>query len=226
MSRELATGLDMAWRFFFRRGFVDGFGHLSARTEDPNVVLVSRHSLGGDSRPEDFLEVDLSGRIIKGEGKLPGELPIHLEIYKKRPDIGSVAHFHCLYATSFSMSEVKLGAHYFLASIFADGIPVHPDPRFVNTEERGVALAKTLGGARAALMKAHGAVATGADVKEMTGTMFILEDNARRMAIGASMGKPEVLDERVTREVEREILAHMGPFRRIWALAEEEYEDR
>ena len=70
----LREKLSIAWRFFYGRGFVDGFGHISARTEDPNVVLMTPHDLGKLSHPEDFLLCDLDGNLIGKEGKLPGEL--------------------------------------------------------------------------------------------------------------------------------------------------------
>ena len=223
-NAELAERLNIAWRFFFRRGFIDGFGHISARSEDRGVVLVSRHSLGADSNPEDFLAADLGGKILAGEGRLPGEYPIHSEIYRVRPDVMSIAHFHCGYATSFTMSEVELKPSYFLAAIFNSGLPIHPDPRFVNTAERGAALAATLGDGRAALMKAHGVVVTGEDVIGMTAGAFILEDNAKRTWTAAAMGKVATLEGEIARALEEEILAHKAPFKRIWALAESEYD--
>jgi ribulose-5-phosphate 4-epimerase/fuculose-1-phosphate aldolase len=221
----LAEKLNKAWRFFYRRGFIDGFGHISARTAIPDQVLVSPHSLAHDSEPEDFVLVDLEGRVLWGDAPLPGELPIHLEIYKHRSDVGSIAHFHCLYATSFSMSDQTLGASYFLASIFREGIPVHPESSFVNTPARGVALAESLGPHRAALMKAHGVVIAAPDIIEMVGTAFILEDNARRTWTSAAMGEVEFLSDEVMRSIETEIMKHRGPFRRIWALCEAEYRE-
>ena len=223
-NAELSEKLNKAWRFFYGRGFIDGFGHISARTSIPDQILISPHSLAHDSKPEDFVLVDLDGRIVAGDARLPGELSIHLELYKHRPDVGSVAHFHCLYATSFSMSDVPLGTSYFLASIFRGGIPIHPDSRFINDTERGTALAKTLGDRRAALLKAHGVVIAGADIVEMVATTFILEDNARRTWTSAAMGKVEFLSDEIMAEIEAEVLKQRGPFRRIWALCESEYE--
>ena len=137
----LREKLSIAWRFFYGRGFVDGFGHISARTEDPNDVLMTPHDLGKLSHPEDFLLCDLDGNLIGKQGKLPGELPIHLEVFKARPDVNSVAHFHTHNATSFSMSEHDLKPTYFMASNFNKGIPVHPDSRLIMTVERGRAMA-------------------------------------------------------------------------------------
>ena len=223
-NAELAEQLNKAWRFFYARGFIDGFGHISARGEDPDTILVSPHSVGPNSRAQDFVLADLSGRVREGNAPLPGELPIHLEIYKRRRDVGSVAHFHCLHATSFSMSDVPLKPSYFMAAIFRGGIPIHPNPSFVNTSERGAALAATLGNARAALIRAHGVVVAAPDVVEMVGTSFLLEDNARRTWIAASMGNVKALGEDEAEAIEAEILKNRGPFRRIWSLCEQEYD--
>lgn len=225
-NAELAEQLSTAWKFFCGRGFVDGFGHISARTAEPDRVLMTPHSLASNSRPEDFVLVDLDGNRIGNEARMPAELPIHLEIYKRRPDVGSVAHFHCHYPTSFSMSPVALRPTYFLASIFRDGIPIHPDSRLVTDEARGAALAETLGSHRAALMKAHGIVVTGSDILEMTAAVFIMEDNAHRTWISAAMGEPEYLSDEAMAEIEPELLKTRGPYRRIWALCEDEVRER
>ncbi|HUZ91419.1 MAG TPA: class II aldolase/adducin family protein [Methylocella sp.] len=219
---EIAAQLAKAWRFFYNRGFVDGFGHISARLNDAERMLISRHNLGKQASPVDFVVVDLEGRQIGTAAPLPGELPIHLEIYKLRPDVASIAHFHCLYATSFSMTKQALKPTYFLASIFREGIPVHLDSRLINNQERGKALAATLGAHRAALLKAHGVVVTGRDVQEMVAAAFILEDNARRTWVSATLGKVEALTDEVMAEVEAEILKSRGPFQRIWGLCEDE----
>ncbi len=214
----LRDKLDKSWRFFYGRGFIDGFGHISARTQRPDQILITPHDQGRRSRPEDFVIVDLDGNQIGSDVKLPGELPIHLDVYKVRPDVGSVAHFHAIYPTSFSMSSVDLRPTYFMASIFRDGVPIHPDSRLVLNRERGAALAETLGSHRAALMKAHGVVITGDTVEEMTAVAYILEENAHRTWVTAAMGEVEYLGEEAMAEIEAELLKTKAPFKRIWTL--------
>jgi len=216
----LAEKLLKAWRFFFAKGFIDGFGHISARTAQTDRILLSRHNLGKAVTRDDFVMVDLDGNPIGSSAQLPGETPIHLEIFRSRPDVGSVAHFHTTFATSFSMSDQELRPTYFPAAIFRKGVPIHPDSRLVNTKERGVALAATLGNHRAALMRAHGIVVTGRDVEEMFASVFILEDNAYRTWVAASMGEVDKLSDEALIEIEDEVLKTRGPFRRIWALCE------
>ena len=207
-----------------KRGFLDGFGHISARLPSEQIV-VSRHALGPIVAPADFVVVDMKGKPVTGQPSLPGETSIHLEIYNRRSDVGSIGHFHCSYATAFAMSERVLEPSYFLAAIFRDGIPVHGDPRLVLDSTRGTALAETLGQHRAALMRQHGVVVTGADVEEMVAVAFILEDNARRMYLSAALGSPLTLDPETARQIDEELLAKRGPFRRIWSLCEDESEE-
>jgi ribulose-5-phosphate 4-epimerase/fuculose-1-phosphate aldolase len=219
---SLTEKLAKAWKFFYKRGFVDGFGHISARVPEKDQILLSRHALTSKVSAEDFVLLDPDGKRLAGSGALPGELPIHIEIYRRRADVGSIAHFHCLFSTSFTMGERALRPVYFMASIFRSGLPVHPDSRLISNAERGSALAQTLGNCRAALLKAHGVVVTGADIEEMVAATFILEDNAHRAWITASMGELEYVSEAVMAEVEADMLKSRGAFRRIWALCEEE----
>lgn len=224
-NKPLADKLNKVWRFLYGRGFIDGFGHISARTETPDQVLVAPHSLRDDSHPEDFVLVDLEGNQLETDVRLPAELPIHLSIYKSRPDVGSVAHVHSGYATSFSMTSQELGISYFLGSVFRSGIPIHPDPRLIVDAERGDALAASLGPHRAVLMKAHGVAVVGDVVEEMLAWAFLLEENARRTWLSAAVGEVEFLDPALMEQIEGEMLASRGPIKRIWSLCEAESED-
>ena len=214
-----------AWCFLYRRGFIEGFGHISCRLPDSDQFLISRHSLGPKATSEDLLRFDMEGRKLSGKGDAPGEFPIHLEIYRARPDVGSVIHYHGLYATAFTTSEQTLRPIHVLGAIFNDGIPVYADPKLVTNPQRGQALAKTLGPRRAALMRAHGAVVTGRDVEESVAVAFLLEENAHRAYVSCVLGKPVWLDAQTAAEAGEELLKTRGPFRRIWALVESDTED-
>ena len=69
----LREKLNTAWRFFYNRGFVDGFGHISARTADPERILVTPHDLTKHSSPEEFVLIDLDGRQYGSDVKLPAD---------------------------------------------------------------------------------------------------------------------------------------------------------
>lgn len=224
-AKVLTSKTLKAWRFLYRRGFIEGFGHISARLPDPGEFLLTRHSLGPRAAADDLLVMDLQGRKLSGRGDPPGEFPIHLEIYRVRPDVGSIIHYHGLYSTAFTTSEHTLRPIHLLGTIFHGGIPVYPDPRLVSDRQRGEALARALGPHRAVLMRAHGAAITGASIEETVAGAFLFEENARRAAISAGLGKPLWLDEQTAADVGAELIRSRGPFRRVWALVESENEE-
>jgi ribulose-5-phosphate 4-epimerase/fuculose-1-phosphate aldolase len=221
----LMTSLLKAWRFLYRRGFIEGFGHLSARLPGTDRFLLTRHSLGPVAVADDFVVMNMDGKKLSGAGDPPGEYPIHLEILKARPDVNSVVHYHGMHSTAFTTSEHALKAIHAMGTIFYDGIPVYPDPKLVLNAERGRALVKVLGERRAVLLRAHGAAITGASVEDTTAGAFIFEENAHRAVITASMGKPLWLDDKTALETGEELLKNRGPFRRVWALVEAEHRD-
>lgn len=222
MSDVLIANALKAWRFLYRRGFIEGFGHLSVRLPGADRFLVLRHSAAMAATPEDFLTFDLDGNHLEGTGVAPGENPIHLEILRARPDVGSVVHYHGMYSTAFTTSAEQLRAVHLMGALFHDGIPVYPDPRLVSDRTRGAALARALGPHRAVLMRAHGVAITGATVQEAVAGAFLFEENARRACISAGLGGVAWLDDETAAAAGRELLASRGPFKRVWSLVESE----
>jgi len=227
---DLMEKLLKAWRFLYRRGFIEGFGHLSARLPGEDLWLITRHSLGREVHPEDYLLCDAQGRRVSGNGDLPGEYPIHLEILKARPDVGCVIHYHGMYSTAFTTAKTSAGPRtlrpiHLMGTLFHDGVPVYPDPRLVSTAERGSALARALGPHRAVLMRAHGAAITGEGVEEAIAGAFLFEENAQRALLSAQLGEPQWLDDALAADAGAELVRTRGPFRRVWALLEADEAD-
>jgi len=210
------------WRFLHRRGFIEGFGHLSLRVPGTDRFFLTRHMLGLKADADDFLLVDMDGRTHAGRGELPGEYPIHLEILRARPDVGAVLHYHGMHSTAFTTSGLTLKPIHMVGTLFHDGIPVYPDPRLVNNKPRGEALAKSLGRHRAALLYAHGAAITGESVEETVAGAFLFEENARRACISAGINKPVWIDDELAAACGAELFKSRGPLKRVWAMVEHE----
>ncbi|MDR5825942.1 class II aldolase/adducin family protein [Caballeronia sp. LZ043] len=220
MSDLIATTLK-AWRFLYRRGFIEGFGHLSVRLPNGHF-MITRHSLGMNATADDFVVMDLDGNKLEGAGDPPGEYPIHLEVLAARPDVNAVIHYHGMYSTAFTTSGQRLRPVHLMGTLFHDGIPTYDDPRLVSDRERGAYLAKALGSHRAVLMCAHGATVTGASVEEAVASAFLFEENAHRACISATLGEPRWIDEQTAAAAGTELIQTRGPFRRVWALVEAE----
>lgn len=173
-------------------GIMGYSGHVSARLPGGDRLLIqavdqSRASLG----PDDLLICDVDGRKVAGPEKLrpPSEVFIHTEIFRARPDVNSVAHFHHDLTTTFTLANgpalVPVKNH---AVRWAEGIPVHPDPSHVDTPALGRALAATLGACHALLIRAHGQVVAAESVPGVLIDSVHFVENAEAMYRAAMLG--------------------------------------
>ena len=147
--QELRRDLAAATRMLVDAGIVGYSGHLSARAGRDRLLIQPVDDVRAQLRPDRLLVVTLGGDVVDGDGQPPSELSIHTEIYRARPDVEAVAHFHHDPTTVFTLVDgcavVPVKNH---ASRWAAGVPVHPDPSHIATAEQGRALAATLlGGA-------------------------------------------------------------------------------
>lgn len=73
-------------------------GNLSARCSDGGVLITPSGVYKGDLEEDMLLEVDLEGRVLSGTGRPSSESPMHLALYRTRPEVGGVVHTHAPYS--------------------------------------------------------------------------------------------------------------------------------
>lgn len=92
---ELSEEISRVARAAYQRGLQTGNGgNLSARLHDGGRMLIKSSGTSfADCAPELLVEVEIaSGRVLSGSAS--SELPSHLEIYRRRPDVGGIFHCH------------------------------------------------------------------------------------------------------------------------------------
>jgi len=197
VEKELRRGLAVATRMLVDTGILGYSGHLSTRAGDGERLLIQPvDDPRAELRPDRLLVVTFDGEVIDGDGRPPSELPIHTEIYRARPDVGAVAHFHHDPTTVFTVAGdhplVPVKNH---ASRWFSGVPVHPDPSHIATAEQGRALATTLGGCNAALLRAHGEVVVAEDIWTLFADVVHFVENATLLASALVLGPVKPLSE-------------------------------
>jgi ribulose-5-phosphate 4-epimerase/fuculose-1-phosphate aldolase len=169
-------------------GLFDMHGHISLR--EGEMAYVNSHSASRIAiRPDDVAVV----RIADGAQVLnspPSELPIHLEIYRARADVGAVAHFHALYATALAVAGKPLVAAFNAGAVFGREVPVYDDPALVRDGAQGRRLVGVLAGGSAALLRGHGAVVVADDLEACVAMSLELEESARRLWLAYAVGEP------------------------------------
>ena len=195
MSDDLQVKLATCCRMMEWLGLINYSGHVSARLPDTDYIYInsygkSRYSLS----PEDIIKVDLQGRVVDKDARIPSETPLHTTIYQKRPDVQAIAHIHSPMVITLSIANKKIIPIVGSASGFPlSGVPVYDDSRLINTTERGEAVAKVLGQERAVILRAHGAAVVGESVEAVFFISYCLENNAQKLFAVYKIGQPQLL---------------------------------
>jgi ribulose-5-phosphate 4-epimerase/fuculose-1-phosphate aldolase len=197
--KGLIDDLVAANRILYRQGVVDGFGHVSARhPSKPDRFLMSAAKAPGRVTAEDIMEFDLDGNPIDGkERPIYSERFIHSEVYKARADVNAVIHSHSPTVIPFSVTQVPLRAVHNTASFLAAGVPVFEMRKaagmtnnLVTSSARGKALVETLGDRPVALLRGHGNVVVGPDLRRTVSRAIYTEVNARMLLQTVMLGGP------------------------------------
>jgi ribulose-5-phosphate 4-epimerase/fuculose-1-phosphate aldolase len=142
--------------------------HLSARVPGTPYIVVKARGASLELKRDHTCLCDLDGNTLAGR-ELPAEVPLHLEIYRSRPDVGAIGHTHQPVATLLLTNTPSARTD----------IPHYPSSELINTTERGVELARTLGTAAMAHLNGHGMAIVGINIDEVTARAAELELWAR-----------------------------------------------
>jgi L-fuculose-phosphate aldolase len=194
---ELRRQVAIACRVIALEGYVDlTLGHVSAREAGGRTVWIKRKGVALDEvEPEDVIALDLDdARAFEGP-ELHLESVMHAEVYRARPDVHAVIHGHPIYGTALGATQADLAFLTHDAVLFADGIGIYDDgPSLVTEPGQGQAVAAALGPRRAALLRNHGVVIAGEDLRWAVLTAVTLERAVRFQAIVATLGTPRPID--------------------------------
>jgi L-fuculose-phosphate aldolase len=192
LSEELRARVATACRVIAREGYVDlTLGHISAREPGSRTIWIKRKGPALDEvEPGDVIGLDLDDPQALDSPDYHIESVMHTEIYRVRPDVASVIHGHPLYSTALGATDAELHILTHDAVLFADGIGVFEDgPGLVTDPARGAQVAAALGHRRAALLRNHGVVVAGEDIRWAVLAAVVLERAVRFQTIASSLGQ-------------------------------------
>jgi L-fuculose-phosphate aldolase len=190
-TRELRRRVAVACRMVALEGYLDlTLGHVSARVPGSRTVWIKRKGVALDEvEAEDVIPLELDDERAFESADYHLESVMHAEIYRVRPDVGSVIHGHPVYGTALGATTTDLEFLTHDAVLFTDGLGVYDEgPALITRRHQGQAVAQALGGRRAALLRNHGVVVAGEDVRWAVLTALTLERAARFQAICAALG--------------------------------------
>jgi len=178
-----------------RRMVADGLvvgtsGNVSCRVGD--LVAVTPTGTDYDTmEPADVAVVDLDGRVVDGALRPTSELPLHLAAYRDH-GAGAVVHTHSTAATALSLLRDEVPLVHYQVAMFGGPVLVAPYATFGTPELRDNASA-ALRGRTAVVLKHHGTLTTGADLRGAYDRARQLEWVCDVWLRAAAVGEPAVL---------------------------------
>lgn len=141
-------------------------------------------------KPENVVVVDSEGNYIEDNGYLATvELPMHLAIYKARPDIHVILHSHPIWSSIFCATGKNIPLSLAEQAIYLGGETICAEYGLVGSKELGDNIVKALGKEkRAALMRNHGSVVIGNSFAEVFALSDYLEHGAQVTVLGELLG--------------------------------------
>jgi ribulose-5-phosphate 4-epimerase/fuculose-1-phosphate aldolase len=194
---ELRELLAQSCRILYKLGLSDYLGHPSVRIAGSDRVLIKpKHSprvRGMDTMTADvMIEVDLDGKLVRGEDPPPAEVFIHTEIYRARPDVLSVVHTHQPMSTLAGIVGLPILPVLHVAAPLVEQQPV---PTFACAElvvnpALGQRLGAALGNHRVCHLQGHGIVSVADTIEAATIGAVHLEQLAEVNYRAAQIGRP------------------------------------
>jgi ribulose-5-phosphate 4-epimerase/fuculose-1-phosphate aldolase len=181
-------------------------GHVSARIPGTDRVLILGH-IHAEGRTldtttaEDLCTISIDGTPLEGRTDPVDERFLHTAILRARPDVNSIVHCHCTYATALGISDVNVIPVGNRGGIFAPQVPILKFDGQIDTPERGEMVREALGDGCAVVLKNHGVVAVGESVEHACVVAFALEETAHLQWIASLVGTPAKISSGEVRRV-------------------------
>ena len=167
MDKRLTKDLVKIGKKIHRLGLVIGEGgNISARCG--HVVYIKRRNASmAAGKTADYIPVDANtGKPIGHKCKPSTEVPMHLACYRARKDVKAVVHTHPIFVTAMGISGISFKSlsyetRVYLKSSIAAVPYIKP-----GSAALGRAVGKAIKKHNAVILKNHGLITVGKDIKE------------------------------------------------------------
>lgn len=151
-------------------------GNVSIRLGDYIAITPTLKSINGLDE-EDIVLVDFNSNNLSN-GKPSSEVGMHLEIYKKRPDVNAIIHTHAPYATGFAFSDKKIKRLEGFGQIKKPYI-ASIEYEKPGTENLALSASNAIKEEDVLILKNHGVICVGENLKETESLAVFIEESAK-----------------------------------------------
>lgn len=194
VEEQIRADIIESGRRMYARGYVaSNDGNISARLDERRLITTPKSVSKGFMTPDMLVTVDYEGRKIAGDRDASSELPMHLEIYRNRPDVNAVVHAHPPSATGFAVAGIPLTRAVLAEVITTLGsIPI-AEYGTPSTAELPEAVRKYIKAHDGMLLANHGAVTCGPSVMAAYYKMETIEHFAKISLVARLLGREHLI---------------------------------
>ena len=162
---------------------------VDANSDERELMTITPSGIEYDIlNTEDILVTDMDIEPVEGDGVPSSEAMLHAEIYRHRRDVGAVMHTHSAFATAVAVTGLDILPVIDEMVLTVGGEVKVAEYAFPSSEELAANVREALGGRNAALMRNHGVVGVGADLREALKVCELVEHAARVMVYASMLG--------------------------------------
>ncbi len=172
-------------------------GNISARMADGNILMTPAGVGKGRIQPVDLLVINIDGKLLRGAAdptlKPSSEQPMHLEVYRQRPDIRAVIHTHLIYANVLAISQGKVRMDVIPEAAIAFGeIPI-TDFSMPSSPQNAEAIRTLIKDHDVMLIRNHGSLTIGKTLDEALINLERLEHVSKTLTYAELLGDVNAL---------------------------------
>lgn len=168
-------------------------GNVSVRKENGDYIVTPSGMYYDNMIEDDLIVFDKNGAIIEGNRR-PSVDTIALQyIYDNMPEVMAIIHTHQIYATAVGLIEDQLPvAVTTLSNVTLGAVNVAPYSN-PGSLEMGIQTVKYAEGKRAVILKHHGVVTIGGNLKEALYAAVYMETAAKTYLVAKAAGIPALM---------------------------------
>lgn len=187
------------------KGFSPGnSGNISLRYEDKIIITASGVSNGCLSY-EDLILIDFEGKCIglPSDKKASSEKMLHIEFYKKRPDVNAIIHVHPTFLSSFAAARKGLEDPVMAENVYYFGKIPLADYALPSSMELVNNTAKYFDKYNAVLMANHGFIVGDINLEQAYLKLELAESYAQIVLNAKLLGGAVLLNKNEVAQIEK-----------------------
>lgn len=185
--------MEVGRRLWVREYVAANDGNISCRIGADQVLATPTGVSKGFLTPEMIVLCDMQGRRLSGALEVSSEILLHVEVYKRRPDVCGIVHAHPPTATGFACAGMSLETPLLPEVVIAlKSVPLAPYGT-PSTEELPASIEPYIETHSGFLLANHGALTLGRDVMQAYHRMETIEHFAKIYLVARMLGGAQPL---------------------------------